>query len=578
MSEALIVTSNVARDMLATADEFGSVPKMVVEYASNGLDNPNDSIQPVTVQVEVRKYGSTRTVTITDNGCGMDDAALREFFVMHRENAQRQRGRRARGRFGTGKSAGFGVGTSVLIETVSDHRRWRVELTSEELRAAAKENRPPLPHTSLDGEATDAANGTTVTVTGIRKAATPAAIANELRRRLGRQLENHRVYVAGERVHLVEPEAAHTWDFRSDADTEAAAVLGPDLTCMVQAVASGEAVDEAIRGVIVTSRDVPVGQYQASGDLANRLYGLCEVPALDEDTSTPGPFTDRRDLTLNLDNELAAAVDGWVQRCLEAATRELHALERERLQRARDAELQNAATRAEAVLNEHYRTDFRSTAGSAGKGGGAGLALGTEGGDLRPDEEASLVTPDRDGPAGYQPGQRDPSVQTVAGGDNGDGVAEVEDEAASSGGPERPRDRDPLGDGRGEPVTRVGERRRRRSGGGFVIDYSNAGPGSPRAAFYESELTIVINLDHPLLVAVHGDRDLFQGLAFTVAAEEYAQATATQLLATKQLEDAYDALQYERMTMDKLSRAFAEVFGTLAGASGPGRSSSDQRS
>src|SRR5665647_181330 len=57
MSEAMVVTSNVARDMLATADEFGSVPKMVVEYASNGLDNPNDPAQPVTVQVEVRRYG-----------------------------------------------------------------------------------------------------------------------------------------------------------------------------------------------------------------------------------------------------------------------------------------------------------------------------------------------------------------------------------------------------------------------------------------------------------------------------------------------------------------------------------------
>lgn len=569
MSESLIVTSNVARDMLATADEFGSVPKMVVEYASNGLDNPNDPAQPVTVQVEVRKYGSARTVTIADNGCGMDDAALREFFVMHRENAQRQRGRRARGRFGTGKSAGFGVGTSVLIETVNEHRRWRVELTSEELRAAAKENRPPSPRTSADGEATDAANGTTVTVTGIRKPATPAAIANELRRRLGRQLENHRVYVAGERVHLLEPEAAHTWVFSSGDDADAAGVLGPDLTCTVEAVASGETVDEAIRGVVVTSRDVPVGQYQAAGDLANRLYGLCEVPALDEDTSTPGPFTDRRDLTLNLDNELAAAVEGWVRRCLEAATRELHALERERLQRARDAELQNAATRAEAVLNEHYRTDFRSTAGTANPGGAAGLASRTGGGELRSDDEASLVTPDRDGPAGYQPDQRDPSGHAVGGGDEDTGAAPNEEQVTPSGSSERPRARDPLGDGRGEPVTQAGERRRRRSGGGFVIDYSNAGSGAPRAAFYESELTIVINLDHPLLAAVHGDRDLFQGLAFTVAAEEYAQATATQLLATKQLEDAYDALQYERATMDKLSRAFAGVFSTLAGESGP---------
>ncbi len=80
----------------------------------------------------------------------------------------------------------------------------------------------------------------------------------------------------------------------------------------------------------------------------------------------------------------------------------------------------------------------------------------------------------------------------------------------------------------------------------------------------------MINLDHPLLASVSGDRDLFQGLAFTIAAEEYAQATANELLARQQLEDAYEALQYERTTMDTLSRAFAEVFGTLAAETATG--------
>ncbi len=49
MPDTLTVRSNVARDVLATADDFGSVPKMVVEYVSNGLDNPDDPTQPVTV-------------------------------------------------------------------------------------------------------------------------------------------------------------------------------------------------------------------------------------------------------------------------------------------------------------------------------------------------------------------------------------------------------------------------------------------------------------------------------------------------------------------------------------------------
>lgn len=579
MADTLIMRSNIARDVLGTAADFGSVPKMAVEYVSNGLDNPDDPGQPVTVQVAIRRYGQTKTVTISDNGCGMDEAALGEFFVMHRENAQRQRGRRARGRFGTGKSAGFGVGTSVLIDTVRDGRRWRVELTADELHAAAKANRPPQPVMHMSGAPVTAANGTSMTVAGIRRQAKPASIANELRRRLGRQLESHHVYVDGERVHLQEPEATETWTFTSADDRAACAVLGSQLTCTVNAVASGETVEDAIRGVVVTSRDIPVGQYQANGDLANRIYGLCEVAALDDDTSTPGPFTDRRDLTLNADNELAAAVEGWVRRCLDAATRELHLQERDRLRRARDAELQRAASRAESVLNEHYRSDFRATAG-AGNNCGApssdAAAAGRGGGPSQPDEDGEAVLPDRDGPAGYQPDPRAPSPTPAP-----DGADDTDDtEADESGrgehdGPSspRPQPRDPLGDGRGEPVTQLDERRRRKSRGGFQIDYSNAGPGAPRAAFYESTLTIVINLDHPLLAAVSTDRDLFQGLAFTIAAEEYAQATANQLLTSQQLEDAYEALNYARVTMDKLSRAFADVFTALIGdpaaAAGP---------
>lgn len=560
MSKPLIVTSNVARDMLQTASEFGSVPKMVVEYVSNGLDNPNDPTQPVTVKVNIRRYGTSKALTITDNGSGMDEAGLTEFFVMHRENAQRQRGRRARGRFGTGKSAGFGVGTSVLIDTVRQGRRWKVELTRDELHAAAAANRPPKPARLIDGQPTTEANGTTITVSGIGRQAKPESIRNELRRRLGRQLESHQVYVSGERVRLIEPATAQAWSFCSGDDPAAAKVLGPDLTCIVRAVASGESVEEAIRGVVITSHDVPVGQYQAAGDLANRIYGLCEVPALDDDASTPSPFTDRRDLTLNLDNILAAAVEGWVRHCLDLAVRELHGQERERLRRARDAQLQQAASRAESVLNQHYRTEFRSIGGAGSDGSLNG------GGALRADEDGAVVLPSRDGVAGYQPEHREPQddEETPAGPDD---VQPADQDGTDSpeSTPGKPHARDPLAEGRGEPVSQLEEARRvRRSRGGFRIDYSNAGAGAPRAAFYESELTIVINLDHPLLAAIAIDSELFRGLAFTIAAEEYAQATANQLLEKGALEDAYEALNYERVTMDTLSRAFAEVFTTLA--------------
>ena len=563
----LTVRSNVARDVLQTADEFGSPPKMIVEYVSNSLDNPQDLTQPVTVRVAHRRYGLRKEVTISDDACGMDAAGLKRFFVMHSENAQRQRGRRARGRFGTGKAAAFGVGTSLHIDTIRNGRRWMVELTLDELRAAAVADRPPLPATLRDGEPTDRANGTTITVGGISKGVKPQSIANELRRRLGRQLENHNVYVENRRVRVVEPQPEQSWNFSSADNRAAAEVLGTDLVCAVHAVTAGRAVDEPLRGITVTSNEVPVAQYPAAGDLASRIWGLVEVPALDEDTSTPGPFTDKRDLTLNVDNALAAATISWVQHCLEEVARALQEQDRDRRRRARTAELQRAASQAEAVLNEHYRSEFRSMAG-AGKGGGTTTATGTSAAGTRPADDGESVIPDDRGTAGYQPQPAHRGTDP----DLGDGEQTGQDdqqrgpsEGAALGRP-LPRPRDPLGEGRGQPVTQLQQQRQRRSRGGFHIEYGHNGEDAPRAAYYASALTIEINLDHPLLAAVASDRDLFQGLAFTIAAEEYAQATANELLSESTLEDAYEALQYTRSTMDRLSRAFAnaDVFGANA--------------
>jgi len=46
VAEDILVLSDVARDILGTASDYGTVPKMVVEYVSNSLDNPDDPAHP----------------------------------------------------------------------------------------------------------------------------------------------------------------------------------------------------------------------------------------------------------------------------------------------------------------------------------------------------------------------------------------------------------------------------------------------------------------------------------------------------------------------------------------------------
>ena len=97
------VTSHVSRDLLQNAAYFNTFGKIVWEYVSNSLDAANDR-DSITVKVEV----TNALLRITDNGRGMSHFELNTFFQMHGENLQRRRGKRVRGRFGTGKSAAFG--------------------------------------------------------------------------------------------------------------------------------------------------------------------------------------------------------------------------------------------------------------------------------------------------------------------------------------------------------------------------------------------------------------------------------------------------------------------------------------
>src|SRR5512138_340765 len=102
----LVVRTHVARDLLQNAALFKTDKLVVWEYVSNGLQYVDLGTNPtVTVLLDSKQ----RRIAITDNGRGMDWPGLQNFFVMHGENVDRREGRPGRGRFGTGKSAAFGI-------------------------------------------------------------------------------------------------------------------------------------------------------------------------------------------------------------------------------------------------------------------------------------------------------------------------------------------------------------------------------------------------------------------------------------------------------------------------------------
>ena len=116
-ADQIFVRSHVARDLLQNAALFKTDKLVIREYVSNGLQYTDPGTNPV---VRVFLDSKRKCIRISDNGRGMDWASLQNFFVMHGENIDRKQGRPGRGRFGTGKSAAFGIADKLQITTCAE--------------------------------------------------------------------------------------------------------------------------------------------------------------------------------------------------------------------------------------------------------------------------------------------------------------------------------------------------------------------------------------------------------------------------------------------------------------------------
>jgi len=157
------VTSHVGRDLLASASVFKTEESVVWEYVVNSLQYVDRGVSPtVSVQVLPRAH----TITISDNGQGMSEDDLRHFFIMHGVNRERRAGRPGRGKFGTGKSAAFGIAKSLQIETRRNSLYNKVQLTRDQVDQSDGRNIPL--DWVISNAPTELPNGTTVTIGDIQ--------------------------------------------------------------------------------------------------------------------------------------------------------------------------------------------------------------------------------------------------------------------------------------------------------------------------------------------------------------------------------------------------------------------------
>ncbi len=123
---------------------------------------------------------------------------------------------------------------------------------------------------------------------------------------------------------------------------------------------------------------------------------------------------------------------------------------------------------------------------------------------------------------------------------------------------------DPHGNNAVDPVggTQGGHRRPR---GGFKVEYKNLGKTEEGRSVYDSAtLTILINLDHPVVVAALGNGSvedtIFRRLSYEIAFTEYAMGLGYQLAQDDPNKPPDEMLYDIRSTLNRISAAAVALY------------------
>jgi len=541
-SKNIFVKSHVGRDLLQNAALFKTDKLVIWEYVANGLQYVDPGTSPT---VYVRLDSKGRTIRISDNGRGMTLEGLQNFFVMHGENLDRKSGAPGRGRFGTGKSAAFGIGDLLRVTSVRGSRRSVVELTRSDLDRVSSGD--PIPVRVLVSEGPCAeANGTIVEIEQIhlRSLDQPGCI-RYIERHLAKWPKNCTVFVNSHECEYSEPPIREQRRFRP---TGTARELLGDVELVVKIAKAP--VDEDLRGVAIFSNGVWHESTLAGAEgkeMSNYIIGEIDVPRLDDDNSPISPFDLSRSMRLNPSNELVGTIYAFIGQSVEQVRRQMVDSERQRRQSEEARRLADQAADIARFLNEDFDS-FRDKISKI-RAKSAGLV-----------DRVDVPAPG-DSMDGLVDGDEVPSILTSpVGGIGADGDAGTDGDLPKHLKPELKAEESGKMTGRSAPQSQRPAGKR----GGFRVEFKAMGTEEDRAIYRGEERVIYINLDHPQVSAAKGvgtiEDPTFRRLTYEVAFTEYAIAISSELGKRGEYSDWSDPIYEVRETVNRLARKGARLY------------------
>lgn len=541
-NEKLYVKSHVARDLLQSAGLFRTDKAVVWEYVSNGLQYIDAGVNPI---VRVKLDNKNKKILISDNGRGMNWNGLQNFFIMHGENQDRKQGKIGRGRFGTGKSAAFGIANILRVTTIADGKLSKVELRRSEIEKMNSED--PIPVHILEKESDiSQANSTLIEIEEINlKSLDQNGIISYIEHHLAKWSKGITVWVNNHECEFNEPPVADKRVYKPEG--KVAEVLGNVELILKVAKAP---LDEELRGVSVFSNGVWHETTSAGNegrDMSQYIFGEIDVPALDKDNSPIAAFNVSRSMQLNENNPLVREIHAFIGQKFDQLRRELLEVEKKRRADEEAKKLAGQASEIARVINEDFNAFRQKIAKAKAKAFGAF--------DNQDAQKDSLENED------LAWGTEIPAEVVSPTG----GIGSVGESERGEG--EEPRNLNPQvfeKDDSEKQGRRVEAEESQRSYGGFHVEFRNMGSENARASYTPDNRTISINLDHPQLVSARGsnsiDEPLFLKLSYEIAFTEYSIALAYELEKRNEFMDLTDPINQIRETLNRISRVAANLY------------------
>jgi len=542
----LKVTSHVGRDLLASAASFKTEAAVVWEYVVNSLQYVDVGVAP---HIQVTVAPGQKGIIVEDNGRGMSASDLQHFFRMHGENLDRLSGRPGRGKFGTGKSAAFGIGNMLRVDTVRDRKRNTVVLTRETIERSTGEAIPV--QWEVKDQNVEEPNGTTVSILDLNIERVKRASIIEY---VERHLQAFRASAPAVAIdtHVCtyrEPETAETHEFQPA--TSQREILG-DIRLVVKVARAPLPQNE--QGVSVTAGIGNLVAIERAGieakEFGNYLFGEVDVPALESSPSPIEPYDPTRSLQLNPQHPVVSVLLGFVGSRLEEVRAQLVKKSKEARKTEQARRLAIEANKIAEILNEDFRKVSERLHEIRAVSSRKGVAHAQFGAQATAEENEDWVRGTqlsgevfqqkrKAGPPQSNTSQFSPPDVQARGWPDEKGINAV----------------DPVGGDKGP---------RRRPRGGFNVEYKNLGKSEERSLYDSATLTILINLDHPLVTTALGDGSIedttFRRLSYEIAFSEYAMGLGYEVSKQDPNIPADDLLYEVRSTLNRISIAAVGLY------------------